>query len=367
MNYGIFTAFLLSLTQCFFSQTRLKPGFDANECARMYEISSRQVDTLQYGVTLPYPDGYKMVFRSDTAGLDNRWDLWISGDSVGVISIRGTTLLSASWLENFYAAMVPASGTITLGKNNRFSYCLANDTNAYIHTGFLLGLSYLAPSITQKVNEYYLNGIKDYIIMGHSQGGAIACLLTSYFYYLPFGTIPHDVKFKTYSSAPPKPGNIFYAYDFEFITRGGWAYRIVNVLDWVPQMPLTIQAEYDLNKNNPFPVVDSTIADNTNFFEGVVVGYLRNSIMGSVDDARDVFIKYLGEGMYGFVRKYLPGLKEPKYAKSMYYMTCGAPVILKPTTEYYDLFPKKPGMEGLFTHHLFRPYYYLLKNGYMNQ
>jgi len=364
----IFTVFIMFL-QVFLSaaQTKLKPGFDANECAEMYEILSRQADTAGVIVTLPYPFGYRMLYRSDSAGLDNRWDLWIRDDSVGVISIRGTTLSSASWLEDFYAAMVPAAGTLTLGKNNKFTYYLGNDTNAYVHTGFLLGLAYLAPSITKKINEYYLQGVKDYIIVGHSQGGAIAYLLTSYFYYLPIGVIPGDTKFKTYCSAPPKPGNIYYAYDFEFITRGGWAFRIVNVLDWVPQMPFSIQTEFDLNKNNPIPVVDSTIIENTNYFERVVVGYLQNSILGETDDARDMFIKYLGKGMFGFIKKYLPGLKEPKYVSSMYYMTAGTPIILMPTPEYYDLFPKQPGIKGLFTHHLFGPYYYLLKKEYLEK
>jgi hypothetical protein len=34
-------------------------------------------------------------------GLKYRWDLWISKDSIAVISVRGTTLDPVSWLANF--------------------------------------------------------------------------------------------------------------------------------------------------------------------------------------------------------------------------------------------------------------------------
>ena len=192
--------------------------------------------------------------------------------------------------------MVPAEGYLTLSKNKIFGYKLASDTNAFVHTGFLLGLAYLSPGIIQKINEYYARGIKEYIIMGHSQGGAIAYLLTSYLHYLPAGVISGDVKFKTYYSAPPKPGNIFYAYDFEFITRWGWSYRVVNVLDWVPQMPFTVQTEFDLRADDPIPVVDSEIVARANYFASAIIGYMQKGVLETIDDARDGFIKVSRQG-----------------------------------------------------------------------
>lgn len=73
----------------------------------MLHISAYQVDTPWNKVKIEYPKGYTMVYRSDEIALLNRWDLWISADSTVVISIRGTTDNFNSWLENFYAAMVP--------------------------------------------------------------------------------------------------------------------------------------------------------------------------------------------------------------------------------------------------------------------
>src|SRR3984885_12617163 len=76
--------------------------------------------------------------------------------------------------------------------------------------------------------------------------------MRSYLYYLQQkGDLPADIVFKTYCSAAPKPGNMYYAYDFDFITRGGWAYAIVNGADWVPETPFSIQTLRDFNPTNP--------------------------------------------------------------------------------------------------------------------
>ncbi len=357
---------LFVLSSISFGQNKLKPGFDAVEYGEALKVSAHQGDTPWVKAPLPLPEGYRMVYRSPVVGLDNRWDLWLRDDSVAVISIRGTTIKPTSWLEDFYSAMVPAAGTLTAGKNNVFRYRLASDTNTYVHIGFLLGLAYLAPTIIQEINEYYNKGVKDFIIMGHSQGGAISYLLTSYLHYLDKGIIPDDIRFKTYSSAPPKPGNSYYAYDYEFITRGGWSYRIINELDWVPQMPFTVQTKFDFNKNGLFYSVDTAIAD-LGLMQKIVYALLKRSLIGDVDEARDVLIKYLGEKLYGSVEKNLPGFKEPRFVKSMEYMTCGSPVILKPTSEYLAAFPYEKGVRGIFVHHNLDAYYYLLEHEYINE
>lgn len=346
-------------------QNKLKPGFDPYEYKSLLEILAKQSDTSYSVVKFPDPENYQMVYRSEVVGLDNRWDLWVSSDSVGVISIRGTTLKLESWLEDFYAGMIPACGALQIDSNKIFRYKLANESNASVHVGWVVGLYYLIPSIIEKINEYYGKGIKEYLIMGHSQGASIAYLLRSYLYYTGKEKIPDDVQFKTYCSAAPKPGNLFYSYDFEFITRGGWAYRIANTQDWVPEMPFSIQTVDDMVKVNPFSEVDMLLK-KMKPLERFLLKAIYSNMMNSVKKAQKKFRKYLGYKVYKLVNEELVNFEEPDYAKTMYYVTCGNPIILTPTTDAYENYIKQQ-KRNLFENHLIMPYYLLLKEIYLDK
>ncbi len=111
----------------------------------------------------------------------------------------------------------------------------------------------MANDIERNIKEQYANGIKDFIIAGHSQGAAVAFLLRSHlFYRTKEGALPKDIVYKTYCSAAPKPGNLYYAYDYDFINSGNWAFTVVNAADWVPETPFSIQQVTDFNALNPF-------------------------------------------------------------------------------------------------------------------
>ncbi|MBE9480133.1 MAG: lipase family protein [Bacteroidetes bacterium] len=346
-------------------QNKLKPGFDPYEYKSLLEILAKQSDTSYSVVKFPDPENYQIVYRSEVVGLDNRWDLWVSSDSVGVISIRGTTLKLESWLEDFYAGMIPACGALQIDSNKIFRYKLANESNASVHVGWVVGLYYLVPSIIEKINEYYGKGIKEYLIMGHSQGASIAYLLRSYLYYTGKEKIPDDVQFKTYCSAAPKPGNLFYSYDFEFITKGGWAYRIANTQDWVPEMPFSIQTVDDMVKVNPFSEVDMLLK-KMKPLERFLLKAIYSNMMNSVKKAQKKFRKYLGYKVYKLVNEELVNFEEPDYAKTMYYVTCGNPIILTPTTDAYENYIKQQ-KRNLFENHLITPYYLLLKEIYLDK
>ena len=62
------------------------------------------------------------------------------------------------------------------------------------------------------------------------------------------------------------------------------------------------------------------------------------------------------------VKKVLTQLKEPDYAMGNNYMRAGSPVILMPDKEYMEKFPESD--KSYFVHHLFAPYYFLLKKIY---
>ena len=102
---ALFSVLLLLPADCFLQG--LEPGFDKAEYRELLKVSTRQGDSL-YNPELPAPEYFQRRYRSEEMGLDNRWELWLSKDNVAAISIRGTTMQTDSWLENFYAAMVPA-------------------------------------------------------------------------------------------------------------------------------------------------------------------------------------------------------------------------------------------------------------------
>ena len=111
---------------------------------------SAQFGDSAYSAAHPVPSQYTLAYRSVAMGLDNRWDLWTRPDQVAVVSVRGTTERSESWLANLYAAMVPAQGELTLSDDFTFPYQLAMHPRAAVHVGWLVSTAFLARDILPK-------------------------------------------------------------------------------------------------------------------------------------------------------------------------------------------------------------------------
>lgn len=347
------------------AQQYLKPFFDAVEYIETLGATTYHGSDSGYAFDkTPRPKQFKKIYLSAEVGLKNQWSLWLREDAhVALISIRGTVNNAASWLENFYAAMVPAKGTLQLNDSTFFNYQLADNPAAMVHVGWTLGLAHLAPAIVQKIKEQYANGVKEFIIMGHSQGGALAFLTTSYLHYLQQNKeLPADVYFKTYCSAAPKPGNLFYAYDYDFITRNGWSYTIVNTKDWVPETPFTTQRIADFNQVNPFVNIKPVLKKQKLLVRWYLNG-VYNKMNRRADKSQRAYQKYLGTMVYGQVKKILPQFKEPIYTESANYMRAGIPVILQPDEAYNKMFADN--VNKIFMHHGMYNYYLLVKKWYM--
>jgi hypothetical protein len=350
----LFTGIFPLLT--FGQQGYILPGFDKTEFLEMLKISSYQGDTL-YNPDLPPPLKYKKIYRSKTMGLDNRWDLWVSDQVVAVISIRGTTPEMKSWLANFYSAMVPAQGRLKLSNDFSFDYHLCDDDKAAVHTGWLISAAFLARDIVPKMDSLAKNGVHEFYIMGHSQGGAIAYLLTAHFRNLQKqGQLPVDFVFKTYCSAAPKPGNLYFAYAYENMTKGGWAYTVVNSADWVPETPFSIQTTMDFNPSNPFVNAKSSIK-KASLLKRLAMNHFYNSLDKPTKKANRRFQKQLGKTLGRFIKKSLPEFETPEYYNSNNYTRAGQSIVLYADTEYNKLFPDVPGK--IWTHHAFEAYLYL--------
>jgi hypothetical protein len=340
-------------------QQMLKPGFDPEEYADVLWLAFYGFsDSLKDKPNMPLRKGnYERKFRSDEVGLFNRCEIYLRSDSVIILSLRGTVNKTESWMENFYAGMLPAKGSLQLSDSYRFDYTLSARPDALVHAGWTIGTGFLAKEYLPVLEPLLARGLRKVIVTGHSQGGALSFLNTSLLYYLFAEKYP-GLQLKNYASAAPKPGNLYYAYDFEHITGYGFAYRVVNANDWVPESPVSIQGVSDFNSVNPFMGAEATIKKQK-FPERLVMKHVYKKMRKGSHKAAKRYQKYLGEGVGKIVKKSLPGFVPPDYADGSNYMTAGSPVILMPDDEYN----KKFMFDGknLFLHHMYEPYMWLVK------
>lgn len=288
----ILFAFFFFNVICIHAQN-LIAGFSKDEYAELMAVSAHFGESAYY-TALPAPKRFKEIYLSPVMGLQNRWSLWSDGKGTAVISIRGTVGNPVSWLENFYAAMVPAKGSMQLSKGNMFDYNLSNDPKAAVHVGWLLATGFLAQDILPRIDSMQRGGTQNFYVTGHSQGGAIAYLLTAYLYHLQQSKkLPATVRFKTYCSAAPKPGNLYFAYDYQAATQGGWSYTVVNSADWVPESPVSVQTLQDFNENNPLKNADAIIGKQ-GFIERIALRHAYNKLSKPTNKAQKAYERYLG-------------------------------------------------------------------------
>ena len=334
----------------------LQSGFNKQEYIDMLKISAQFMDS-SFRYRPAAPEGYTHLIRGKTTGLDNKWDLWKRNDGVLVLSLRGTTRKTISWVENFYAAMVMAEGSVQIDSGFRFEYKLAENPRASIHIGWLIGMASLSREALPKIDSACKAGVRDIIVTGHSQGGALSYLMTAYLLSLKKkGILPADLTIKTYCSAAPKPGNLYFAYDFEKATAGGWAFNVINSADWVPETPVSVQTVNDYNNTNPFVVMNDALK-RADFKTRVGVKYVFRRMSKPTMKAQRKFEKYLGRLVSKFVKKELPGYVAPEYVNSTYYVRTGEQIVLLADDDYYSRFPDNK--ENVFIHHMFEPYLFL--------
>jgi hypothetical protein len=246
-----------------------QPGFDLSEaldvlqmCAYIYGGSPAPVK----------PPNWDVVFDSPQLPVfDNKWQLWKSSGGAYAIVIRGTVDTTGSVAEDLLSLLIKADDRITVGPLS-FPYKFANEPDAAVHAGFALGallvLKTPGVGVLDQLAKRRIPAGSMILIGGHSQGAAVATLVRS---YLNYGAdSPKNNFYKTYVFAQPKPGNDHYATDFEnLFSNNGLAYRLTNSLDWVPQVPFTLEIRNDLNKPNPF-VASTPLASTLNAYQAQV-------------------------------------------------------------------------------------------------
>lgn len=345
------------------SLAQLAPGFSPSEYKDFLGITAGSVQDTTYTQGIPQNPKLQRVYESPLVGLENKWYLWIDQtQKIAWFTIRGTANNPTSWLANFYSAMIPAQGKMKITEENTFEYKFSDDPNAAVHIGWTLSTGALAETLVPKMDSLYNSGYRDFIVSGHSQGGAISYLMTAHLYQLKeAGRWTESIRIKTYASAAPKPGNLYFAYHYEFITRGGWAFNVVNGADWVPETPFSVQTVNDFNVTNPFSDARSFIRKQK-FPKNLIFKKVYNNINNPTQRAKKKFQKYLGNYAGREVNKTLPVYQSPAFFDSNHFTRAGNFIILYPDDEYYRIYPNEKNK--VFKHHALQPYLYLLEKNY---
>lgn len=358
---------LVLLYGLFFSSTVfgqfLKSGFDKEEYIETLKINYKAhipIGKWSEAKAVPEPKLFNFIYRSPKVAFDNIWDLWIHKEKpIALIAIQGSVQTEASFLANLYAAMIPAQGELQLDKDFHFKYKLADNPNAAVQVGWFVAMAYLSKTIEAKIDSCYKAGIKDFILTGHSQGGGITFMLTAYLQHLKLEhKLPQDIYFKTYCSAGPKPGNLFFAYDYEKLTEGGWAYNVVNTADWVPDVPFSVQTIDDFTAVNPFRGAKVMIRKQK-FPANIALKRVYNQLSKPSKKAQRNYEKYLGKMVSKAVKKHIPNFNTPQYYNSNYYVRTGNTIVLYADQDYFKLYSNDANNPNIWQHHLPAQYLYL--------
>jgi len=344
---------LLSVTTL---KAQFTEGFNKAEYLELMRITAASIDTPW--TELKLRPLYSSIFhRTKVVGLDNQADLWLRDDGVIILSLRGTTLKDISWLENFYAAQIPAKGKIQLDSNYIFDYHFADESRAAVHVGWTIGTGFLLREVMPVLDSCYKTGSRNLIVVGHSQGAALSFLVTSQLrYWQKQSKFPLAWQIKTYASAAPKPGNLYYAYDYEQLTYGGFGITVLNPLDWVPEVPVTVQTLTDFNPTNPFGDVKSVLKKQS-YGKRMALNYGYKRLTKPTRRSQKNYTKYLGKTASSMLKTALPGYVAPSYVPSTMYMRAGSPIILRPDAAYRS--ERVDPNKNVFIHHMPEAYYKL--------
>ena len=335
---------------------QLVKGYDVDEyreCLCMASHFSRQkLDSIYMS---PKPSHSERLYASPVVAFDNMWELWRINDSnTYVVSLRSSVPTLVSWMANFHAAMIPARGHINIGRG--YDYDFSSDTLAHVHAGWTAGACMLLDDITPKLDSLYRIGARDFIITGHSQGGALCYLVTAALIRMQQKDVfPLDVRIKSYSSAAPKPGDYPFAVWYEHYTAG-WAINVINADDWVPEVPLSEQLLADFRPTNPFANIGA-LTDQMSAKDRFKMKFLLRRLNKPTRKSERALRKYLGKSVGGMLESDIKGYKMPEFSVCANYARCGITYVLMPDADYHSRHPYVA--QDAFEHHMFGAYYEL--------
>ncbi len=305
-----------------------EPGFMKNEAVKLMRVTrypflkDKKRDSL---MTAELP-GFKIIHKVDSIALDNAWCILTSGNR-GIISFRGTTDNPISWLENFYAAMIPAIGEVTAPSGKVVQYKFADDPRAGVQAGWSLALLVMSKEIINEIKILNSKNIYEFYITGHSQGGALALLFRALLEHLPDSTLSSKNSYKTYAFAAPKPGNRFFSYDYNSIcNRNLSSFTFINPYDWVPQVPFSVQSPDNISNPNPFEMFEKS--KEGSLVKRIAMHHIYGTMKKPIVKAQKNLNKTLGKRVSKIVMKTTGEFTVPEYMTDAAYFPAGISIML---------------------------------------
>jgi hypothetical protein len=307
---------------CISVDAQLENGFKMQEARDMLAICNSFTFIDLYNTDEDIlPPQYVKIYTSGVFGMDNKYQVYRK-ENVAVINLRGSTDKKISWMENIYSAMIPAKGKIK-ASGEIFNYCFARDTGATVHSGYALGLAYLANDVLYHIKSLNREGIYDFIITGHSQGGSLANMLRAYLENLPGDEISKENNFKTYAFAAPMVGNKAFAeeYNARFCSNYS-SFNIVNVADPVPGFPVSYPEENFISES-----LKSMLEEEGTFSPKKMV---TDGLIYLFQDNISKSVKKLGYSTSAQISKELGPVEMPQFVQGFNYQKLGNVIELKP-------------------------------------
>lgn len=236
LTSSILIAFLLVAAA---AKSQIRSGFDPLEARDLIQICNSFGYLDLYGSDSEIlPKGYQKVYTSPAYGMDNKFQIYTKGKT-GVIHFRGSTTKQSSWLENLYASMIPVKDKISID-GKVFSYQVGEKEESRVHAGYTLAIYFFKDDLLEQIRKLNKEGIYDFYITGHSQGGALAQIVRAYFAYLPEKELSKENNFKVYAFANPMVGNGSFAAEYsQKYCASEMSFLIHNPADFVTKLPVS--------------------------------------------------------------------------------------------------------------------------------
>lgn len=310
---------------CMNSYAQHSTGFDAKEARDFIQICNSftylDLEGSDEGIV---PKEYTRIYTSPAYGMDNMFQVYVNqAKTKAVVNFRGSTDKKSSWLENMYSSLVPAQDTIFKGET-AFTYKCAEDQNAAVHAGYILGLSYCADDILKQIQNLNKQGIYTIYIIGHSQGGALAQMTKAWLYFLPKSKLNAKNSFKVYAFANPMIGNKVFAEEYQSrFADPGYSFLLHNPEDIVPKMPVSYNDSTFWKSNLQTMLFDR---ENFSFKES-----MKEGLLGMMGNKVGKLNNGISNNVQGELTKLLGDFKMPKYRKESNFMHTSKPILLPPT------------------------------------